>query len=649
MLEHTDNDSPKANEETVSEQTSNPISPETEESVPESTNETSQQDDVVVENAEEASNLAENKTDEANEESEENADKEVTESVEVEQFEAMEPKELLDFFNEKLKNESVQHLKPIIEPLVKAFNQKIDALAAKQKETFLAEGGNPDAFYFNSPIKKEFNELFRRYKSDRGTYYRSLEETQQKNLAYRLALIEELKGLINVEQNINTTYNQFKDLQKRWKESGQVPRMEANNIWKTYHHHVGHFYDFLHLNRELRELDFKFNLEEKLKICEKAEALASMEDISKAFRNLQTLHKKWKDELGPVDKEHSEQVWERFSVATKIIHDKRKYFLKNQEEIFKANLNKKQSILVQINDLLATEMSSKTNIHQFSKTYDGLRESFFAVGKVPAKKRDDVWDEFKKTARLFRKKRTQYYKQLKVIFAENAAKRRGLIEQVEAFKKETNFRETTPKVIALQKEWKNTFPVSRKDERELWTKFRTACNEYFEQIDASRNKASKEEQENLSQKSELLDALKKALEAKDESLDIDAVTHNWNTIGRVPKNKSKIEHEFTRLIEKAYKSAGLSKAEITQKSYQNKLDGMRGNDVVIRKETQSLMRRIDEIKQEIIQLETNLQFFGKNQEKNPIVIKVNEDIAKQQERLDELLEKKRLLKQLRKS
>ena len=458
MLEHTDNDSPKANEETVSEQTSNPISTETEESVPESTNETSQQDDVVVENAEEASNLAENKTDEANEESEENADKEATESVEVEQFEAMEPKELLDFFNEKLKNESVQHLKPIIEPLVKAFNQKIAAVAAKQKETFLAEGGNPDAFYFNSPIKKEFNELFRRYKSDRGTYYRSLEETQQKNLAYRLALIEELKGLINVEQNINTTYNQFKDLQKRWKESGQVPRMEANNIWKTYHHHVGHFYDFLHLNRELRELDFKFNLEEKLKICEKAEALASMEDISKAFRHLQTLHKKWKDELGPVDKEHSEQVWERFSVATKIIHDKRKYFLKNQEEIFEANLNKKQSILVQINDLLATEMSSKTNIHQFSKTYDGLRESFFAVGKVPAKKRDDVWDEFKKTARLFRKKRTQYYKQLKLIFAENAAKRRGLIEQVEAFKKETNFRETTPKVIALQKEWKNTFP-----------------------------------------------------------------------------------------------------------------------------------------------------------------------------------------------
>ena len=644
MLEHTDNDSPQSNEETVGDQTSKPT-PETETTASETSDYSPQKEEVTTKTTAETSEVeAENENAPALNEPQKNAEK----TVEIEQFDAMDLKELVDFFAEKLKSESIQHLKTTIEPLVKVFNQKLAAQEATLKESFLAEGGNIDAFYFNPPVKKEFNELLRRYKSDKGTYFRSIEEKQQKNLAYRLALIEELKGLINVEQSINTTYNQFKDLQKRWKESGQVPRMEANNIWKTYHHHVGHFYDFLHLNRELRELDFKFNLEEKLKICEKAEELASMEDISKAFRHLQTLHKRWKDELGPVDKEHSEQVWERFSVATKVIHEKRSYFIKNQEEIFEANLIKKQAILTQIKDLLATEISPKTNIQQLTKTYDSLKESFFAVGKTPIKKRDDIWDEFKKSAKVFRKKRAQYYKQLKRIFAENTAKRKALIEQVQVLKTQTNFKETTPKIIALQKEWKNTFPVNRKDEKRLWDAFRGACNEYFSILDASRNKVSNEEANNLKLKKELLDELKKSIN-NDESLDIESLVSKWSNIGRVTKNSSTIEHEFNRIVEKAYKAAGLSKLEITQKSYKNKLDGMRENDDVIRKEIQSLNRRIEEVKQEVIQLETNLQFFGKNQEKNPIVIKVKSDIAKQQERLDEFVEKKRLINQLNKS
>jgi len=649
MLEHTDNDSLQADEDNVSKQTSTQ-DPENEiassepiEDTPDSEGKMSSQEE---DNAVDTSKKIETEISDTEIKS---SNKESQEAKQLEVFAAMELKELVLFFADKIKTESIQHLKPTIDSLVKVFNQKLAAETAKQKETFLAEGGNPDAFYFNPDVKKEFNELYRRYKSDRGTYYRSLEEKQQKNLAYRLELIEELKGLIGIDQNINSTYNQFKDLQKRWKESGQVPRADANNIWKTYHHHVGHFYDFLHLNRELRDLDFKFNLKEKLKICEQAEALTAMEDISKAFRHLQTLHKKWKDELGPVDKEHSEEVWERFSAATKVIHDKRRYFLKNQEDIFEENLIKKQAIIAQIQDLLATEISSKTNINQFTKTYEGLRESFLAVGKVPAKKSDDIWDEFKKTTKVFRKKRSQYYKQLKRIFAENITKRKALIEQVEALKSETNLKETTPKIIALQKEWKNTFPVSRNDGEKLWEAFKTACNEYFEKLDATRNKSSKEEQENFQQKSEILIALKKAVESSDKNIELDTILKNWNGIGRVPKNKSKIEYEFNRIVEKAYKLAGLSKSEITQKSYQNKLDGMRGNDEVIGKEIHSLNRRIEEVKQEIIQLQTNLQFFGKNQENNPIVIKVKTDIAKHQERLDEFIEKKRLIKQLNKN
>ena len=193
----------------------------------------------------------------------------VTENKE-QKFDGMGPKEMLAYFSEALSNKPIQSLKGTVDALTKAFEKEMATLKASQRHAFIDEGGNPDAFYFNPPVLKDFNNLIRRYKSDRGTYYRSVEEKQHKSLEQRLALIEELKGLISVEQEINSTYKQFKDLQRRWKETGQVPRMEANNVWKTYHHHVGHFYDFLHLNRELRELDFKFNLEQKLKICEQA-------------------------------------------------------------------------------------------------------------------------------------------------------------------------------------------------------------------------------------------------------------------------------------------------------------------------------------------------------------------------------------------
>ena len=693
MLDKTDNDLPKANDENVSEEASIPNSNK-EDDTTETASEPSveavtgkqaekdeptpkKQQEETVETAEdivqatqeavEATEASAEAVDDANEtekvaeasdrdgtaeEAAEASDENVaavTENKE-QKFDGMGPKEMLAYFSEALSNKPIQSLKGTVDALTKAFEKEMVTLKASQRHAFIDEGGNPDAFYFNPPVLKDFNNLIRRYKSDRGTYYRSVEEKQHKSLEQRLALIEELKGLISVEQEINSTYKQFKDLQRRWKETGQVPRMEANNVWKTYHHHVGHFYDFLHLNRELRELDFKFNLEQKLKICEQAEALASMEDIPKAFRHLQTLHKKWKDELGPVDKEHSEEVWQRFSDATKIVHEKRRYFIKNQEEIFEENLVKKRAILSQMEELLAKEFNSKTNINNFSKTYDGLREAFFAIGKVPEKYRNDLWSAFKRTSNQFSKKRNRFYKSLKKEYAINVTKRKALIEQAEILKDQTNHKETTPQVIALQKEWKVAGPVRKEDFVKLNTQFRALCNAYFENKDANRNQQNEKLKENLQEKMILLTSLKEMISSdeKPNEKDIDSMVSQWNAIGYIPRNKMGINQDFLTLVDKAYKTIGLSSSDITQKSYQNKLDNIKEDDDSIRKEEQSLNRRIGEIKQEIIQLETNLQFFGKNQDKNPIVIKVHEDIAQHQKRLDGLEEKKRLVKSLNK-
>ena len=680
MLDKTDNDLPKANDENVSEEASIPNSNK-EDDTTETASEPSveavtgkqaekdeptpkKQQEETVETAEdivqatqeavEATEASAEAVDDANETEKvaEASDEDVaavTENKE-QKFDGMGPKEMLAYFSEALSNKPIQSLKGTVDALTKAFEKEMVTLKASQRHAFIDEGGNPDAFYFNPPVLKDFNNLIRRYKSDRGTYYRSVEEKQHKSLEQRLALIEELKGLISVEQEINSTYKQFKDLQRRWKETGQVPRMEANNVWKTYHHHVGHFYDFLHLNRELRELDFKFNLEQKLKICEQAEALASMEDIPKAFRHLQTLHKKWKDELGPVDKEYSEEVWQRFSDATKIVHEKRRYFIKNQEEIFEENLVKKRAILSQMEELLAKEFNTKTNINNFSKTYDGLREAFFAIGKVPEKQRNALWSAIKRTSNQFSKKRNRFYKSLKKAYAVNVAKRKALIEQAEILKDQTNHKETTPKIIALQKEWKVAGPVRKEDFIKLNEEFRALCNAYFENKDANRNQQNEKQKANLQEKMTLLTSLKEMISSDDKpsEKDIDNMVSQWNAIGFIPRNKMGINQDFLTLVDKAYKTIGLSSSDITQKSYQNKLDNIKENDDSIRKEVQSLNRRIGEIKQEIIQLETNLQFFGKNQDKNPIVIKVHEDIAKHQKRLDGLEEKKRLVKSLNK-
>ena len=653
MLEETDSDLPKANEENVIEEASIP-----------NTNKEDDTSEAQRKSSEEAISGEKAKKNEKDEPVLQKEEKKTVvinkdvlndimtqEGLLEQQFETMDPKEIFEHSLDILSNNPIQSLKGTIDALTKVFEKKMTTLKASQRQTFINEGGNPDAFYFNPEVLKDFNNLIRRYKSDRSTYYRGVEEKQRKNLEQRLALIEELKGLLSVDQDINLTYKQFKNLQRSWKEIGQVPRMEANNVWKTYHHHVGRFYDFLHLNRELRELDFKFNLEQKLKICEQAEELAAMEDIPKAFRRLQTLHKKWKDELGPVDKENSEDVWQRFSDATKIIHNKRKYFVKNQEIIFEENYVKKKVILLQMEDLISKEFDNKTNINNLSKVYDNLRESFFAIGNVPVKQRDDLWSTFKRTSNQFSKKRNRFYKLLKKEYATNVIKRKELIKQVEVLKNQTNQKETTIKIIALQKEWKVAGPVRKEDFIKLNCEFRALCNEYFENKDANRSQQNEKQKENLEEKITLLASLKEKTSSKDKAneKDIDNIVSKWNTIGYIPRKKMNINQDFSTMVDKAYKTIGLSSFEITQKNYQNKLDHIKEDDDRIRKEIQSLNRRIEEIKQEIIQLETNLQFFGKNQDKNPIVLKVHEDITEHQKRLAGLKEKKRLVKSINKT
>jgi len=563
---------------------------------------------------------------------------------EEESYDDLNLEQLLKTLDKKVSSGKVQHHKREVEAISKQIEPKLSQIFEKKKEDFINAGGEREDFDAKIPEKTTYDDLIRRYKSEKASYYQELEKSFQNNLVIRKNLIEELKGLIGIDQPISDTYKQFKDLQARWRESGHIPRADVNNIWKTYHHHVGIFYDFLHLNRDFRELDYKYNYEEKLKIIEQAEALGKMDNIQKAFRNLQELHKRWKDELGPIAKEHGEKLWDRFSEATKVIHEKRQFFQKNQTEIYKANYEKKKTIIAQMEQLAEIEIKTHNEMQKMIRDMESLRTSFFECGHVSRSDNAEIWAMFKGVMRLFGRKRNTFYKSLKRDYSENFKQRMELVKQAEVFLQTEDFAATTPKVISLQKKWKEMGPVSRIQNDKAWKLFRKACNDYFALLDDRKNKLSEGEQQAFEEKDKLLKKLQ-----SEEGLDrtsIDQLIEEWTKIGSVGQKTNQINSEFIAAIENALKHLEEDKESIAAFKYRLKLKLMGDRTELIQKERSQIKQRLDKAKQEYIQLETNMEFFTKSSSENPLVNKVMKDLEKQKKVIDGLQQKLNAFKRM---
>ena len=563
---------------------------------------------------------------------------------EEESYDDLNLEQLLKTLDKKVSSGKVKHHKREVEALSNQIEPKLTRIFEKKKEDFINAGGEREDFDAKIPEKTTYDDLIRRYKSEKASYYQELEKSFQNNLVIRKNLIEELKGLIGIDQPISDTYKQFKDLQARWRESGYIPRAEVNNIWKTYHHHVGIFYDFLHLNRDFRELDFKYNYEEKLKIIEQAEALSKMDNIQKAFRNLQELHKRWKDELGPIAKEHGETLWERFSEATKVIHEKRQFFQKNQTEIYKANYGKKKTIIAQMEQLAEIEIKTHNEMQKMIRDMESLRTSFFECGHVSRSDNAEIWALFKGVMRLFGRKRNTFYKSLKRDYSENFKQRMELVKQAEDFLQTEDFAATTPKVISLQKKWKEMGPVSRTQNDKAWKLFRKACNDYFALLDDRKNKLSEGEQQAFEEKDKLLKKLQ-SVEGLDRT-NIDQLIEEWTGIGFVGQKTNLINSEFIAAIENALKHLEEDKESIAAFKYRLKLKLMGDRTELIQKERSQIKQRLDKAKQEYIQLETNMEFFSKSSSENPLVNKVMKDLEKQKKVIDGLQQKLNAFKRM---
>jgi hypothetical protein len=559
-------------------------------------------------------------------------------SIAKKDYEKMSLEELADELEHLIKTQKVQAIKSHVDELSSEFKSKFSTLLDEKKEEFLNDGGNEIDFYYSNPIQKRYKDAIKEYRTKLNTHYKSLEKSLKDNLTERLDIIEEIKGLINVEENINTTYKHFKDLQERWRHAGPIPRDKYNNAWNTYHHHVEIFYDFLHLNRDLRDLDFKHNLDQKLKIILRAEELAQDDDLNRAFRELQVLHKMWKEELGPVDKEYREEIWKRFKAATKKINDKRQVYFDQLDKEYEKNLETKHAIIDKINALAENGGKTHNEWQKKIKEIEALRNEFFSAGKVPIKVNEATWATFKTAIRQFNKKKNNYYKDLKKDQYDNLQKKIELIKIAEDNKDSVDFDVTTPLMKKIQNDWKKVGHVPRKNSDKIWNQFKSACNHYFDKLHEAKNEENKEELEAYNSKVKLLEEIKAIELSGEKATDLKTIKdfiEQWKTIGNVPTNKRYIEGKLNKTLDSYFKSLKLNKTEAELIKFENKLEVLNNSEDSrhLDNERSFISKKIQEVKGEINQLENNLQFFTNVDESNPVVKEVIDNIQKHKDTL----------------
>ncbi|QIJ89672.1 hypothetical protein C7H62_1863 [Mesoflavibacter sp. HG96] len=580
-----------------------------------------------------------NEIDDSNAEDAEDEGNKDRHNIEEKDYESLNMEQLVIELDRLVKNEKVQAIKKHVDALKNEFDKQFQDLLEEKKEEFLSNGGNEIDFRYNSPLQRNFRDTYKDYKQRLTAHYQNLEKNLKQNLEKRLEIIDQIKHLTdNAEDSMSSKYKSFKDLQEQWRNAGPIPRDKYNNAWNSYHFNVERFYDLLHLDRDLRDKDFEHNLELKTKIIEQAEELAKDDNINRAFRELQNLHKIWKEELGPVAREYREPIWERFKEATKKINEKRQDYFKNLDTLYEQNLVNKHAIIDNIQTIAQENINSHKGWQTKIKEVEALREEFFKAGKVPIKVNEATWAKFKEVVRLFNRKKNQFYKDLKKEQYANLEKKLELVKIAQENKDNEDFAATTPLMKKIQLDWKQVGHVPRKDSDKVWNQFKAACNHYFDRIKEQRNAASEEENQAYTEKEALLKKVKDISLTGDQKEDLATIKSQinlWKDIGRVPRNKRQIENDFNTALDQLFKGLDLNKAEAEMIKFENKLQDLSSTEDqrALDNERFYIQKKVDEIKGEINQLENNLLFFSNVKSDNPLVKDVHKNIKKHKDEL----------------
>ena len=487
-------------------------------------------------------------------------------------------------------------------------------------------------------LKSTFFQTLKNYSYKKRKYFSELSSNQKQNLEKRQGLIEKIKDLIVVDENSNKLYSKFKILKEEWHNTGQVPITERNNIWETYRHHVEKFYDFLHLNRDLRDLDYKHNYEEKLKIIERAEKLDEINDIVKASRDLNDLHRLWKNELGPVAREHSNDLWSRFQAASHKIHSKRQNFQKEISNVQQVNFEKKQNVIVKMRELTSSNPTSHSEWQNKIRDFEKLKTEFQNIKNLQRNKNKKSWNDFRIATKNFNTVKNDFYKNQKRELKKSIDIKKALIEEVKNIIEKNKISENSGRVKLIQEEWKKAGYLPRKISNSLWDEFKSIVNRYYDILKSGAINVNVDEQKTYDKRSKFIDKIK--FSKKKFSLDevretFNALILKWNEMEKVNKNSFNIlNNNLLKRISSIIKSLDIETNEKNNLIFDFELELSKANSEEINKKIHFIKRKISDLEDESIQFQNNLEFFSSSSSDNPLFKNVSTKIESINEKVE---------------
>lgn len=533
--------------------------------------------------------------------------------------------------------DEVDHLKT-------AFYKLLFAEREADQKTFIENGGDPEAYVMKTDDSEEqFKAEMGLIKEKRAKAFQQQEEEKKANLQRKQQIIEKIKMMSTSPEEANKSYNDFKALQQEWKDIKAVPAEKANELWRNYQLYVEQYYDLLNLNRELREYDFKKNLEQKTLLCEAAEKLADEPDAVSAFHQLQELHQQYR-EIGPVAKELREQIWARFKAASTVINKRHQQHFEELRAKEEENLTRKTALCEKVEAIAKEENKNATDWENHTKQIIDIQTEWKTIGFAPQKMNVKIFDRFRAACDDFFGRKAEFFKTLKEKFAENTKKKKEMVEQAKALMDSTDWKATSDKLIKLQKEWKTIGMVPKKVGDQLWAEFVAACNKSFEARNAATAGTRNEEQQNLDRKKEIIAKLKELLDSTADNVQatLQQLIDEYGKIGHVPfKEKDKLFKEYHKVVDALYKQLNISASKQRLDNFKSSIKSMakQGEDM-LDNERGRLMRRYEQLKSEITTYENNLGFLNASSKKgNSLIDEMNRKVNKLKDDLELIRQK----------
>jgi hypothetical protein len=545
----------------------------------------------------------------------------------VEKYDTYDREKLVEILEETVKEENILKIKTRVALIKVAFLRLSKEYRQQALENHLKEGGTRENYTpVTDPLVEKFNLVFETYKKNKIKFNEHQEVVKLRNLDAKKAILEELKELINSEETLKKTYDQFKDLQVKWKEIGLVPSSEINNLWQNYHFLVEKFFDKVKISKELRDLDLKKNLERKMELCEKAEELLIEPSVIKSFQQLQKYHEEWK-EIGPVPQDKRDEIWERFKTATDKINERRREhyntLTKDQDE----NLAGKTALCEKAEQLASMEIDNLKDWQEKTREVNELLKVWKTIGPAPKKENDEVWEKFKTFLNAFFNNKKEFFSKIKQEQLNNFNLKLDIVKQAEALKDSNDWRKTTQELINLQKEWKNIGPVPRKHSDKIWKRFRAACDEFFNNKTKFFSTVVESEKENLDKKLDLIHRIEEWVAGKDKSANLETLKgfqREFTEIGHVPiKDKNRVHDAFRLAINKHLDGLKISSYEMRPASeYQSRRESSYDDGGDRRYERRgsgggggggewgALSNKVSKLREEILLWENNIGFLA---------------------------------------